>query len=259
MPIRLQAIHQVNLDEPEAIRSLTKGQLYSLLSNQYYLPDKKTKGINRPYLVTVYTNEVFRVQIMDLKRFEVELTPGQLKRAPFVNLADLYSKLNNILTEMNRRPLGFMIGVIPESEWLLRVARYIDQQNITCAFMDVVPNAPQLDTDSQRMVTAKRNAEHYLLGQNEMLRNPKVYSDVKEVWDSQKRLTCRRRELVDHQAICVSLQDKIAAEESNVNSAILRASLTVFAVGNGINDPERLFHEQNGNAYRVQVNEITNL
>lgn len=259
MPIRRHLAEIVDPGEPEEIRQLTKGQLFDQLSSRLYLPEKNSKGVNRRYLVGVYTNEFFNVETLVIKRFELDLTPGQLKKAPYVNLCDLYTKLSQVLTEMRRSPLGFAPGIVPEEKWLLRVTRYIDQQNITGTFFEAIPNAPAQETDSQRMITAKMNAERYLLGANDLLANPRVFAEIKAIWETQKKLTGRQKELEVHTQICQSLQAKITQDHLDLQSNVMKASMTVFAVGNQLNDADRVFHEENGNAYRVQVNEITSL
>ena len=131
MPVRRQVIELANPDEPEEIRMLTKSHIYDQLSNRLFLPDKHSKGVNRRYIVGVYTNEYFNVEEVVLKRFEIDLTPGHLKKAPFVSLPDLYTKVNQMLRELNRLPLGFPPGAIPEEKWLIRVTRYLDPHNVT--------------------------------------------------------------------------------------------------------------------------------
>ena len=75
-----------NTDEPLAIKGKTKKQLHMMLSEEYCLPTIDSKGVNRYYLVGVYLGKHFRVQQMEMKRFEIELTPQQQKRTNLVNL-----------------------------------------------------------------------------------------------------------------------------------------------------------------------------
>ena len=88
-----------NPNEPPAIRGLSKNQLYLLLGETYLLPALDSKGLNRTYLVGVYTNHHFRLNLIDHKRFEAELTPQQVKKTGLVNLAYILRKLNALLQE----------------------------------------------------------------------------------------------------------------------------------------------------------------
>ena len=104
----------INSPQPPAIRNLTKNQLYLMLSETYLLPSIESKGINRTYLVGVYTDQNYRLNLLEYKRFEAELTPSQQKKTNLVNLAYILRKLNALLVEENRRPLGFPDFIIPE-------------------------------------------------------------------------------------------------------------------------------------------------
>jgi hypothetical protein len=259
MPVRRQVIELANPDEPEEIRMLTKGQLYDQLSNRFFLPDKNSKGVNRRYLVGVYTNEYFNVDEVFLKRFEIDLTPGQLKKAPFVSLPDLYTKVNQMLRELNRPQLGFPPGAIPEEKWLIRVTRYLDPHNVTGAFLETIPDAPAQDFESQRMIDAKRNAEAFLMGEHHLLDNPMVFKEIKHIWEAQKRITAKQKDLEHHQRVVQDLQVKLAQEQLDLQANISKAALTVLTVGRGLLDADQVFHEENGNAYRLEVNEIRSL
>ena len=259
MPVRRQVVELANPDEPEEIRMLTKSHIYDQLSNRLFLPDKHSKGVNRRYIVGVYTNEYFNVEEVVLKRFEIDLTPGHLKKAPFVSLPDLYTKVNQMLRELNRLPLGFPPGAIPEEKWLIRVTRYLDPHNVTGAFLQAIPNAPLQEFESQRMINAKRNAEAFLMGDNDLLANPMVFKEVKHIWEAQKRITAKQKDLEHHQRIIEDLQENLVQGQLDLQASISKASLTVFTVGRGLADADQVFHEENGNAYRLEVNEIRSL
>ena len=59
IPIRHNNDEEARANEPEEIRKLTKKALHTRLSNEYYLPDHTTRGVNRDYLVGVYTGRYF--------------------------------------------------------------------------------------------------------------------------------------------------------------------------------------------------------
>ena len=258
-PIRPDEDDIAHANEPAEIRDLTKKALYARLSNEWCIPECSSRGVNRLYLVRIFTGEHYRVRLIDFKRFEVELTPAQKKKAPMLNGPDALRKINRLLQETNRPQLGFGDGVFPEESWFLGIARYIDRGNISGIFLEGLPNIPFVDSESQRMTIAKRNAEQFLLGDRDLLANKVIFHQVEEVWESQKRLAGKRNDLqalADHGR---QLEAKINDEQALLHSKLLQASLTIFTHGNGINNAEDIFHEQNGNNHRLQLNEITQL
>lgn len=260
IPIRQHNDEEARANEPEEIRQLTKKALHFRLSNEYYIPEHTTRGVNRDYLVGVFRGDYFRVPLLEYKRFDAELTPAQKKKCPILNGIDAVSKINRLLVETNRRPLGFPDGLYPDEKWFLGIARYIDQVNVTGIFLEPVANAPPIECISTRMVRAKREAERFLMGERQLLNNPSVYNQVKEVWESQKRLVSKRMELealVSHGRL---VETKIHDEESNLNSKILNTSMSIFTYGNNMNNAaDQIFHEQDGNAHRLQLAEITRM
>ena len=55
--------------EPEAIRELSNKQIYEQLVVEYFMPPFHSRGINRRYLVGVYTGAHFRVPAPVLHHF----------------------------------------------------------------------------------------------------------------------------------------------------------------------------------------------
>ena len=93
-------------EDPET-KSLDKKDLYSLLSIRYFLPPIASRGVNRDYLIEVFKGTVFRVFTIDLKHFEVELSPMMTKRVGVLNNCFLVRKVNTLLKSRNQPPLGF--------------------------------------------------------------------------------------------------------------------------------------------------------
>ena len=258
-PIRPDADDIAHENEPPEIRGLTKKAIHARLNNEFYIPDCASRGVTRQYLGRVTSGENFRVRLLDFKRFNAELTPAQKKKAPILNGPDALKKINRLLQETNRQPLGFADGVFPEETWFLNIARYIDRGNISGIFLEGLPNIPFVDSESQRMTVAKRNAEQFLLGDRDLLANKTIFHQVEEVWESQKRLAGKRNDLqvlFDHGR---AMEAKINDEQAQLQSKLLQASITIFAHGNGLNNADEIFHEQNGNNHRLQLNEITQL
>ena len=70
------------------------------------------------------------------------------------------------------------------------------------------------------MVRAKRATEVFLMGQHNLLTDVPIYNQVKEVWESQKRLVARRMELESLMAHGRSVEEKLRDEESYLNSKL---------------------------------------
>lgn len=259
MPIRHNADDIAHENEPAQVRDLTKKALYARLNNEWYIPECASRGVNRRYLVGVFTGEYFRVNTLEFKRFDAELTPAQKKKAPILNGADAVRKINKLLQETQRPILGFASNMIPEEIWFINVARYIDKQNLCGIFTEALPGAPGLDCESQIMAIAKRNAERFLLGDRNLLANKYIYAELKEVWEHQKKIAGKRIELQALAEHGRALELKINDDEAQIHARLLKASLTIFSHGNGVNNSDNIFHEENGNAQRLQLNEITQL
>ena len=260
MPIRHNNDDDARANEPEEVRGLTKKALHGRLNNEYFLPEHTTKGVNRDYLVGVFTGQYFRVPLLEYKRFDAELTPAQKKKCPILCGIDAVVKINRLLQETHRPPLGFNTGVYPDEKWFLSIARYIDKSSVTGIFLEPIPDAIPLDCVSTRMVRAKRAAEEFLMGQHNLLTNVPIYNQVKEVWESQKRLVARRMELESLMAHGRSVEEKLRDEESYLNSKLMNTAMSIFAFGNDLANPaDQIFHEENRNAHRLQLAQITQM
>jgi hypothetical protein len=100
-------LSQVKADEDIATRNLDKSQLYDLVTEQHFLPPLHSRGITRDYLLAVYRDQVFKVELQTLKKFEVNLTNRQTKKVGVINSALLVRKLNLLLKSRRENDLGF--------------------------------------------------------------------------------------------------------------------------------------------------------
>jgi hypothetical protein len=245
-------------NEPQAIRALSKKELYKLLSETYFLPDVASKGVNRRYLARVYTGENYRVETLAIKRFEAEILPQHSKTTPFVSPQDLMQKVDRLLLETNQRTLGFAAGLVPEEKWLIRIARHFDQLNLTGVFAGAIPNAPQLQTDSARMLRAKRNCEQFMVIRNGLIHNPRVHNDITTIWEAQKRFISKQNELAALRRHVEDAQARFEVLRSDIESSLLRASWTLLTAGHQARADE-MMNEQGGGHHRAQIQEIIRL
>lgn len=261
-PVRPQGANdrEVNINEPAAIRNLSKKQLHTNLKDEYYLPDYNSRGFNRNYLVGVYTGDHYRIEIMAFKHFQADLTPAQQKKAPVLYCSQLVDKIDRLLVETGRPRLGFDPGIVPEESWLLGVARYIDRANLLGVFMEPIlqVNAP-VPCMSQDMLTAKRNAEEFLLGGQNLLANTSIYKQVEGVHQLSKRLSGHRKELLALVAQGQALEQKVNAEQSDLNDRLYKVAVSIFTHGNRLDNPAEIFMEDAGPQHRMQIAEIVEL
>ena len=257
-PTRPENNRIANEHEPAAIRGISKKKLHEMLCDEYFLPGNDSRGITRDYLVGVYTNVHFRIPLLEIKHFQADLTPGQLKKAPVLYCGQLVTKINRILEETHRRPLGFPPGVIPEEDWLVAVTRFVDRSNCLGIFLDAIPGAPLLECETQRMIIAKRNAEDFVLGNDQLLLNNKIFKDVTGIHDHSKRVAGHRQELQALFDQGAALERKLAIEEADLNDKLYKAAVSVYSHGRHINDPADIFVEGNevGMQHRLQIQDL---
>lgn len=219
-------------NEPIEIRNLSKSQLYMQLAEEYHLPSKNSKGVNREYLVRVFQAQVLRVEVRDFKLFMAELTPIQLKKSPFVNLSDVYERMNVLLREIGHPPFGFSHGLLPEEKWLLGIVRFVDRANILGAFVRSLPVPGELArTVSCRIKSAQRNANTYL-NQGIAEAHNKYWAQKAAVWESYKKLRSTNKDIEDQEDILRRLREKRNAEIADVNARTANLALMVYNLRN---------------------------
>ena len=94
-------------NEDAETRNTDKKDLYQQLAHRYYMAPYGSRGMNREYLVKVYKDRCFRVPLLALKHFEVELTNAQTRRVGIPNNCLLVRKLNILLRSRGEQELGF--------------------------------------------------------------------------------------------------------------------------------------------------------
>lgn len=215
-------------EEPAEIRDLTKKALHERLSEDYFLPPNHARGVTRVYLVGVFTGRYYRVGLFDMQRFMAELTPQHMRKAPHINSNDVKAKVEVLLREHALPELGYPVGVIPEEGWLLQIARMLDQTNCTAIFTDAIPNPTEPDILTTRMHTAKRNAERIELRARGLLSDPKVFHEIEAIWNSHKRLTNKRREVLALEAMLQEAINKQRQEEAHLEAYLNEAATTIY-------------------------------
>jgi hypothetical protein len=93
--------------EEAETRNLEKKEIYDMLVHKYYLPPYSSRGVTREYLLKVHNDKCFRVFLLELKHFEVELTTKMTRRVGIQNNGLLVKKINLLLNSRKMNPLGF--------------------------------------------------------------------------------------------------------------------------------------------------------
>lgn len=248
-------------DEDEDTRQLTKSQLYRQLADTYFLPAIDSKGVTRKYLLGVIKHRFYRVDYMILKKFESEIKPSLMKRVSFVSLHDLVIRLNKYLEETGQPGLGFPAGIVPEEEWILRLTRYIDPGNIFGVFAGKVEKSSLLLCASSEMFLAQQKASVFLFGEPPgLLKNTTVLAAVKKVAVLFQKLTILNKEIEETDRQWKLLENKKTTYEAELNSAILKSSTTVLSCGEGLDDPDSIYAEDNqGEKLRAKLGQVNKM
>ena len=250
---------QANDNEPAVIRGKTKNQLYTMLAEEWFLPSVDSKGVNRQYLVSVFKGEVLRLPLMEIKRFEVELTPMQQKRTGLVNLTYTLSKLNVLLGEMDLKPLGFPQWVVPEEVWLTKIARFIDKKNVMEFFSQTLEPINIPSNMSERVHDARQAVFKFVFDNNNLMQNHKVYQAVKEISDTYRRIISKTIDLEDLEHQKKEMSIKLSEEEAHLKSSLLRASTTIMAIAEEDFNPDQIYLEGGNQQNRLKLAEISKL
>lgn len=223
---------------PPEFRRITKALLYMSLENEYLLPPKESKGVNKAYLVGVATNTVFRINMMDFRRFEIGLLPRHWRKQLWINLAIIYRKLTVMLRERNHLQMGFQDNCIPDEGWLLKVIRYCDQENIMEVFLESCPNPAIINCYSRPVHVAKIGAQQYLFGDHEALRTNKIISMLRDINDVGRKLKNRRADVEELVRQQQRLQVKIGQDEASLRSLLTNVSMQLMNLGGQVNEDE---------------------
>ena len=248
-----------NADEPPACRGKSKHQLHAMLAEEWCLPSPDSKGSNRQFLVNFYQGNCYRVRALDMKRFEVELSPAQQKKTGLVNLAYIYRKLNALLQERGELGLGFPENVIPEEASLTRIARYVDRKNVMEYFQQSLEplGVPQLPSENVHL--ARMEAHKFIFDNNQLLNHPKVYGSVKEISDTYRKIISKKIDIEDINRTRLDLIGRLNDDEAQLKASLMKASTTIVAAAQDNFDPDEIYIDEQGAGARHQLRDITDL
>ena len=186
-------------NEGPETKDLSKKALFKMLDLKYFMPPLASRGVTRSWLVDVHDSKVYRVLNMDLKTFEVQLTPSMSKRVGILNNCFLARKINTLLASKNLKTLGFDEYDPPEEvschhqAWLYRLVRYLDPTNLLEFFESPVEKEKPLDNTATKI-----QGVHWgrIKASQHFFRLAKAKADRK-LWDQIKDLsTCYKAYLL---------------------------------------------------------------
>ena len=172
-----------------------------MLGLKYLMPPLHSRGINRDYLVKVYKEEVYRVLLMELKHFEVDLSPSMSKRVGILNNCLLVRKVNFLLRSLGRPELGFDEYDPPEEvlfahqNWLYRITRFLDQTNVLEFFETPVSQEPEPCSTSsaiQLVHWGRLKASKYFFRIADVRTDRKLWESFKALATSYRAFQCQR-------------------------------------------------------------------
>lgn len=174
-------------DEGPETRHLEKKELYECLAHINYLVPYNSKGLTREYLVGVFKEKFLRVPLIELKQFEVSLTPKMTRRVGMVNNSLLVRKLQKLLAEKNLPELGFSEVDPPDQTWLYRVLRFLDPTNLTEFFEEPVRQEPNITSASSkisRVHIGRFKASAYFFRIKSAQSNKQLWEDLRVISDT---------------------------------------------------------------------------
>lgn len=227
-------------EDPET-RNLDKKELYTMLLHRFYLPPMQGKGVTREYLVKVFRNQVFRVPLLELKHFEVELTTNQTTRIGLANNSLLVRKINALLRSRGQPELGFDEFEAPDEvntsdqTWLYRVARYIDQSNLLEFFESPVVQEDYSNAAKNpisRLYFGRLKASKYFFRIPEAKKDRKLWDNFRGI-SNQYRVYLAQRLLTDKlRADLDEANTKTTQIGRQLDDLISRAAFTYTGIEN---------------------------
>lgn len=214
----------------------------------------KESGVNRGYIVRFYLGQCLCLNLLDVKRFEVEPTESQTRKTLFLNLGKVVERFETYLKELNLPPLGFPPNVIPEEKYLLRRIHYLDRKNILGVFQKSIPNSAELSLQSHGI--QKANAREYLISDNTVFKALKVAKQFIDIMDSGWKVQGLKQDCRQLERTLERHRKKLELEDTMLHTSLNRAATTIFTIGNQIDDPNQIFTKNGGEQFRAQINEI---
>lgn len=229
----------VRADEGPDTKDVEKKKLYKTLSLLYFLPPYGSRGVTRDYLLKVHRNEVFLVSNNDIKHFEVDLSPCQVKKHGVANNGLLVKKLNILLDRRKLKSLGFDHFEPPEQvrcnhkTWLYRVARFIDTTNLTEFFEKPVQAEPALTSRASNIshvYYGRLQASKYFFMAKEAKKDRRLWEALRDISDSYRTLQSQQLTIEVLQQTLQDAKANVEKQERALGDVISKTALSYLAL-----------------------------
>jgi hypothetical protein len=215
------------------LTSVPKKTQYAILADTYFLPPVRSTGLSKKYLDKVEQGSVFRVQNSEIQMFLAGLKPSHMTRAAFTSKSVAYSKIDRLLRECGEPGLGFEEGLLPDGDWLYKVARFVDRANLAELFTTALPVPKPLDCDSAKIEACKRAVEQDLLIDSRLDDLECVQEVVAALQASQQRFMSRKIELEYLMVYGKQLTSQVEEDKREMEQRLVEATMTVYCAGEG--------------------------
>jgi hypothetical protein len=197
--------------EGDDTKNLSKKAFYNMLNLKYYMPPVTARGVTRDYLLKVHRDQVFRVDQVELRQFEVNLTPAMNKRVGLLNNCFLVRKVNVLLRSREQPELGFDEYDPPDENWLYKIVRFLDPTNILEFFEAPVQPEPPFVHGVSNVI---QGVHHGRIIASQYFFLLETVKKDRKMWESLKTLAINYRAYLSH----MMLVDKMNYELGIANA-----------------------------------------
>ena len=132
---------------------------------------------------------------------------------------------------MGNPGLGFDQGLVPDGEWLYKVARFIDPWNVFLLFKAYLQPVPKTHVDSFKIELAKRDIENDLFISSGLDDNKEVRATIREFELSHNRFGSRKAELDNLVIYGRQLTKQVEEDKKEMEMKLANTSLLVYCTG----------------------------
>jgi hypothetical protein len=197
-----------------------KYKLYMQLQEDFYLPPLRSKGVTKIYLQQAIDRSVFLVDRQRMARFLADLPPSKLAKVEHSSKLEIFLKLQTILAERKLKPLGFAEGVIPDGTWLLHVARFIDEENMSCIFRMDLKKVLDSKTNSERVHLLQVKVAKELLEDTGLGKRSPVKRCIEELHRSYRKVMGRECRLIGVNQYKLKLERQLQEEHRELGQIL---------------------------------------
>ena len=220
-------------DESLDTQRLNKVQLYELVETTWDIPSYGCKSITREYLLRVKDDEVFRVDREVMRKFDFELTKKQNKKMAIVNLGYVVRKLKVLMAEKRMKDLGFEEWEAPEQVWLMRMARYIDKENVLELFEEALVVPPNYRSNSSLLYSIYHGrlfASTYLFRDAKTKSNKGLWESLRNISESYKVICSASINIELLERELNEMREKLARSKLQMEEEVTKTAVTYTAL-----------------------------